>query len=442
MGESQKLASIWDLPSNILREIFVDDAKFSFEVLKELYHVDKRFGPILEASIAIITNDFNMPHKAMTVLDGLQDLNFDAYDAETVRETHLVQYCFVYYMVNPRLKSFANCLKNVPSPVMAATNHKIQVFNKTFEPMVSIRRGVAPQPIKMCNINHSKPCPSVLKNLNTLEWNHFSFHNYNVPDSKLRTISSDHLTMMKIELDTSGDAKEYYKFEKLWFPNLITFEIEVPQYPKDSLVKFKKSYEYQFYYDYEYEALLTPRKQFCKLSFKSCSFPYLKSFELNSNAKIECISNCEFPKLESFCFSNNFLLLIEHTNFETLGELVISSTINLMEVFYGGRLLEESQFDIRGLEGMVNKFCDMHGVEKSKIEHVPSFIIDDVKFDSLEDLQVPHYNSLLGFDEGFLSEKSIEPTIYPDPPSDYIEKPKVNQNRKAFSKSKNFVDAW
>ncbi|CCH44378.1 hypothetical protein BN7_3941 [Wickerhamomyces ciferrii] len=373
-----------------------------------------------------------MPHQAMTVLDGFEDLQFDLYDTEKVRATQLIQYSFVYVMVNPRLESFTECFENVPSTLMKCFNLKIQVFNKSLVELASVRTGVSHQEVKLYDTNHVH---QLFPSVKALEWNNFSFNNHKIPESNIKTLSSQNLRVMKIQLCTYGDAKEYYGFENFSFPNLKHLRIQVREYPKDSLVELKNN-EYRFYHDDQYKGLFIPKKQFFKLSFKSCKFPLLNYFTLSSNAKIECISNCEFPKLERLQFNNNFLLLIEDTNFELLKNLVINPTINLMKVNHSSAgLLKEDQFDIRGLSGMVKKFCDMHGVAKSKIKCFPSFIVNNVKLDSLETLQVPHSNSLLGFDDGFLSGKSIEPIIHPDPPTGYVVTPRANEKRKTTSNS-------
>ncbi|CCH44377.1 hypothetical protein BN7_3940 [Wickerhamomyces ciferrii] len=432
MVESPKSVNIWDLPTPLLRNIFVDHARILFDVLKELYQLDKRFGPILEASIAIITNDFNIPHQAMTALDGLEDLHFDTYDAANMQRNHSIQYCFAYFMVNPHLESFPGCFKTAPSilPMGYSTCLKIQVFNKLFREFASVRNGFFVQKMKMCNINLDRVFPNYYSN--SREWNHFGFDNSNIKSSNIKTMSSKNLSSMKIEL--GKPFREHYKFEELSFPNLKSLIIEVPESPKDSLLELKND-EYRYYRGTSSEHLFKPTKQYYKyLSFKSCSFPTLDSFELSLNAKVECISNCDFPKLQKLEFNNNFLLLIENTNFKTLKKMVIYPTINLMEMNHRNLgLLKEDQFDIRGIDDTVKKFCEMYGVEKSEIKCFPSFIVKNVRFDSLKTLQVPHANSLLGFDDGFLIGNSIKPIIHPDPPMGYIPKPKGTKKRKTTS---------
>ncbi|CCH44384.1 hypothetical protein BN7_3947 [Wickerhamomyces ciferrii] len=422
MGKDEKFINVWDLPTPLIRRIFVEDAKISFQDLKELYHLDIKFGPVLEASIAIVTNDLDIPHKAMTSIDGFEALRFDVYNTENLQQNDLMHYSFIYFMVNPRkfdskeaISTFSETIRPLPK-----IKHKIQIFNKDLDQRISVRHGRSFLPTKMSDI-YDWPELKWLRTSDLTKWDEFSFHNEKIwYNQNLNTMSSAKITTLIIRDTFTNDTYDYHDFKNLSFPNLQKLIIEFPSFPRDALSKVTEKRDY-FQCDDAYEAVFKPTKQSFKLTFNSCFFPKLTSMKISSNAKIQGILNCDFSSLQSLEFSNNFLLYIKNTNFKNLKKLVINPTINITktQLLGSNQILTEDQFDIN-LEGIIEPFCEKFNIKEDRITRFPSMFLDNVTLSSLKSLQVPHVNSILSaeFTEEF-DDQLDEVVIEPSPPKDY-----------------------
>ncbi|CCH42824.1 hypothetical protein BN7_2369 [Wickerhamomyces ciferrii] len=407
-----------DLPDHCLEEIFIDHLNYQFEELKALYRIDKQFGSLLRKTVAIITNDVNLPNQEMTMVDGL-----DGLELKIVNEAALDDR-YKFYIINYNLelgydlKIFEKFNKDLNKGFKINFFSPNYILKTSYESGVTLKKHeidcVDPNDSNNVIIDENKICKNLPDSVKQyfMGFNEFYIGSEtNNLNDELKLRSADSLFNIKtnnlsktIHSNTKKKHFNYYIKRMVitnYNGNCKTFEVTDLKLPnleeiyfysgvkKDTLIE-STTLESNYYHD--------NNKQFEQhnlYSIKGCDFPKLEIFKLIKYSKIESIINSNFQTLKNLSLKNNLLLNIDQCEFPSLKTLKIEPLYDVQTALKNN---PEINFDDE-----VIHFVNRYGLNYNEIKSLNFARILNTTFSSnFTKLTIPNVQYLKYFNKEFL----------------------------------------
>ncbi|CCH44297.1 hypothetical protein BN7_3859 [Wickerhamomyces ciferrii] len=442
------MISITDLPNHALQKIFIKHLKYGFEELKGLYKMDKMFGDLLIENIAIVTNDRNLPQHAMTMVDGLQDLDLKVFDEMNVN--------YSIWIVNYNTELDNGGVSNVYKHLLEDTFFKVNFFTQLNLFQSNYLDGQITTENKHIQYEDEAENQLVLANQSlSLELEDAFFLGYSefyvgspnndfVEELQLRSVS-DPITHESYISENRFSKEDFEKY-------VIKLVIFTNQQTKDhnidglKLKNLKSLYLATSDFDFNYTAhdyldtlnnqdvstegsalketvdfkgldgLLSDTgedpfyfQQPLLYSINNCDFERLEEVKMTIDVHVDAISNTNMSSLKKLVIKNNFFLKLNDVKLDSLEYLKIAQTVDY-----------SLPLDLDVMDEL-NHFCEKHSIRFRDINRINYYDFQNLNFSSLKHIVVPDINSLKGFDKTeLLRLNSIEVSHDPSYPQNVM----------------------
>ncbi|CCH44296.1 hypothetical protein BN7_3858 [Wickerhamomyces ciferrii] len=402
-----------DLPDHCLQEIFIDHLDYGFENLKALYRIDKQFGGLLKNSIAIVTNDINLPNHEMTLVDGLDDLDLRIVEKADSR--------FKYYFVNYNLemgydlKIFEqfnevlkrkfkvnfftpNChIKNSFLSGVSLMHHEIEKYDKATGLYAinenKVNRGIfsSADDVYLLGMNEyfiGSPVSNNLEEelkLRNMEPKANSRGNYLSKSEIVKKSFKKYIKRLRITNYDAHLTSATFQVNNLHLLNLEELYLNSAPVVEDELCVIRED-SFSIYEDNSKQEAF---KQYGLYSISYCDFPSLQKLRTTNYTKIESFKNVKCNSLKELEIRNNILLNIENCEFSSLTMLKISLVFQSYKKLFENKKV---QFDEE-----INGFCNRYSVPSHNIKYLNFLRIINTDFKKLECLVVPNLRTLSYF---------------------------------------------
>ncbi|CCH44381.1 hypothetical protein BN7_3944 [Wickerhamomyces ciferrii] len=391
----EKMASIADLPRQLIRDIVVKYADIKYESLLKVYQLDQKVRPVLLACAVVVTNDYSVDMRSsIQSVAGLglvgKDGSFDIYHID---DKHIVkrlkQYCFIYISWN-HMKSSQGLVTQFPT--IKEIGYRAYRFNENFRERALFYSGnkeheTFPRSDPSVELDLFKRC-----GLYTNAVLGFDEYSSLTTGKNVVKFQANMMTRLSLIISTVNFNIKDINLPNLKILDITTYKTKIDEEIINKSTGFNEKISVEMP-----KHRVVPIFNNSTFSLSGCYFPKVETFTINQRIlRIGSIKNCDFSSLRELEFNNNFLLIIEDTNFTNLEKLIIRPTINT-ESYHektNNTIVTGDQFDL-DLGDFIQKFCERFGFSKDRIKKFPSIFAKGNTFKSLKHLQVPHINSLM-----------------------------------------------